>query len=251
MLNLIKAELYKTSRRPFLYITISLGFNLLIVVAGVAISNMMRKTSTVMDFSPLAFTAINFIGAISFMMLVFMDVPMEEYKENTLKNLVSSTLSREKIYLGKYIAQVIIFLIMEIAAVITMIVTSYIFGLVGPNGFSDFLDVIYRLLVAFPIYLSALALYDLITVIIKKETLAVVIILGIVSGVPIVFSILDSLYGGVFTLIYPYLLFNPLKELVSIGLTNSIIGTNIIVGIVNTIVFLILGVLVMKKQEVK
>lgn len=251
MLNLIKAELYKASRRPF-FITISLVFNLFIVLEGVGINYMMRVKPDTIDFSALAFTAVNFIGAIPFMMFVFMDISLEEYKENTLKNLVSSTLSREKIYLGKYITQVIIFLLMEITAVITMIVTSYALGLVGPNGFSDFLDVIYRLLVAFPIYLSALALYDLITIIIKKETLAVVIILGIVSGVPILFSILDSLYGGVFTLIYPYLLFNPLKELVSGGiLTTSIIGTNIIVGVVNTIVFLILGLLVMKKQEVK
>ncbi len=39
-------------------------------------------------------------------------------------------------YLSKYIVQVIIFLVIEITAVLTMIGTSYALGLVGPNGFS-------------------------------------------------------------------------------------------------------------------
>lgn len=251
MLNFIKAELYKVARRPFLYITISLVFNLLIVFAGVATNYAMRLNSEMADFPALVFVTINFIGTIPWIMLMFIDVPLEEYKENTLKNLVSSTLSREKIYLSKYIVQVIIFLLMAITAVITMIITSYVLGLVGPNGFSDFLDVIYRLLVAFPIYLSALALYDLVTIITKREGLAVVVILGVVSGVTIIPAMLAGLYTGIFDLISPYLLFNPLRGLINIGLTTRIIETNIIVGIVNTIVFLILGVLVMKKQEVK
>ncbi len=113
------------------------------------------------------------------------------------------------------------------------------------------MEVILRLLIAFPIYISALAIYDFITIITKKEGLAVVVILGIVSGVPMIFSILSSIYEGIFTLIYPYLLFNPLKSLVSEVLTTKIIGTNIIVGIINTVVFLILGILVIRKQEVK
>ncbi|NGU53915.1 ABC transporter permease, partial [Clostridium perfringens] len=45
--------------------------------------------------------------------------------------------------------------------------------------------------------------------------------------------------------------FNPLKSLVSEVLTTKIIGTNIIVGIINTVVFLILGILIIRKQEVK
>lgn len=251
MLNLIKAELYKISRRPFLYITMCIIFNLLIVLAGLASSYAMKENPNMVDFPILTFATINFIGAIPWIILMFIDIPLEEYKENTLKNLVSSSLSREKIYLSKYITQVIIFLIIEITAVITMIGTSYVFGLVGPNGFSDFLDVINRLIIAFPIYASALALYDFITIITKKEGLAVIIIIGIVSGVPIIFSILGNIYGGVFDTIYPYLLFNPLKGLMHEVITSNMIQSNIIVGIINTIVFLILGVLVIKKQEVK
>lgn len=251
MLNLIKAELYKVARRP-LYITICIIFNLLIILAGIAMHYAFLENSRIPDFSALVFITINFMGAIPWIMLMFIDIVLEEYKENTLKNLISSSISREKVYLSKYIVQVIIFLVIEITAVSTMIGTSYALGLVGPNGFSDFKEVILRLLIAFPIYISALAIYDFfITIITKKEGLAVVVILGIVSGLPIIFSILSSIYEGIFTLIYPYLLFNPLKGLVSEVLTTKIIGTNIIVGIINTVVFLILGILVIRKQEVK
>ncbi|WP_415298306.1 ABC transporter permease [Clostridium perfringens] len=250
MLNLIKAELYKIARRP-LYITICIIFNLLIILAGIAMHYAFLENSRIPDFSALVFITINFMGAIPWIMLMFIDIVLEEYKENTLKNLISSSISKEKVYLSKYIVQVIIFLVIEITAVLTMIGTSYALGLVGPNGFSDFMEVILRLLIAFPIYISALAIYDFITIITKKEGLAVVVILGIVSGVPMIFSILSSIYEGIFTLIYPYLLFNPLKSLVSEVLTTKIIGTNIIVGIINTVVFLILGILVIRKQEVK
>ena len=142
---------------------------------------------------------------------MFIDVVLEEYKENTLKNLISSSISREKVYLSKYIVQVIIFLIIEITAVLTMIGTSYALGLVGPNGFSDFMEVILRLLIAFPIYISALAIYDFITIITKKEGLAVVVILGHLS----LLLNFQYFYLEVIILIFlfspPYLIFLTLK----------------------------------------
>ncbi|MGG5461408.1 ABC transporter permease [Clostridium sp. B9] len=254
MLNLIKGELFKVFNRP-VYITICAIFNLLIFAYGFLLKYVgkIEINSVNLEINPLIMVATNFIIVTIWILPMFTDLYLEEYKENTFKNLISSSLPRWKFYLGKYITQFIIFFLIFATSIVTLIITSYIFGYnTGIGELNQFTDLTMKFLIAMPLYLGALAFYNLVTIITKKETIAMLSMYSIVIGVNIIGNVLASIKGGIFEVINSYIIFNePLINIVENGMNLETVFRAITSGTLTAIIFLALGVLVINKQEIK
>lgn len=251
MLNLIKGELYKVFNRP-VYIVTALLLWVGIVGMGIFFKyfgsfNLNGEYMT----NPLVDISLGFIFITIWILPMFTDVYIEEYKENTLKNLVSSSTPRWKIYIGKYITQILIFLMIFISAIVVMGLTSILLGLLDKNGYEAIWTLILKFLVAMPIYFGVLALYNVITIIFKKETIVIVVIFAVISIVGVIGNFIAFVNGGLFEVLNNYNIFNgAIQSLVYSDLNLPIVFRSIICGLGNMLIYLPLGLFIYKKQEV-
>lgn len=247
MLNLIKADLYKYINRPYIYI-----LNI-ILVSGIVVLGLSYGQSYKMGESkeslikPLLFM-LNLSGIFVF---TFSDNIIEKGKYNTIKNIASSDIKRSSIFIGKVITQLVLGLITFSICFIVTIIVSYVFDIVPNGGINDFIDVFFRYMISIPTILGCISFYTLILLFVKGEGRGAFLSLIVVLIFPTITILLSKNIGHIFTIIDKYFLMNPLElisnEILTFNEAISCIGA----GIINTIIFVFLGVLMMKKKDIR
>lgn len=245
MINLIKAEIYKNIHRPFLYV-FTLIISAIILIVEILLSS--ENTTRMIVLSVVCPVGINFA-----LMLIwlFSFGFSEEYKHGSLKNLVTSNISREKIYLGKVVVQIIVILLM---GVIILGVFGGGFLLLQPgDGYSNdlLINELIKIISMLPIFLAGLSLYNLLIILTKRESIASCIYLGIFFLFSEFINLLSKTVWSKLAILNDYLFQTQTSIMKNLLATNSEIIQAVLVGIITFIVFTALGALIFRRTEVK
>lgn len=194
MLAFIQGELYKVLHRKYIYI-----FILILSIIFVGGSMYVLKGNILPATVPLTQHFVlqngNFIalGVLVLLMLV-LPILTEEYKYNTLKNLVTLNLSKAQIYLGKLFVQTSIMLILAV-----VFITEFVFVLQAiPSGESAIgkllLEFILKIICTIPCYIATIVILNLMAILLKN---AIVICLVYYYGYIQIYMILMFTCGNI------------------------------------------------------
>lgn len=211
MFEYMRAEVYKVLHRKYTYIFLIavLGCELLLT-AGWAFTNS-RGNDVTFGW---AFTVlVRMLSVGLYCTLLTEDIVFsDQYKSNTLKNEVAYGLSRTRIYLGKLIVScltAVVLCAILIAAYLGMCwvalpqdsaeITASSLQLVG-----------YCLLAALPIWLGGQALVNLVFFLVRSNTVASFIVVGVLAALPQVFQLMGVMVHEIFVVFYEVTLTAPL-----------------------------------------
>lgn len=242
MLNLIKADLYKSFHRLYLYVFMG-AMIALTVFCNAVFASMGMPFEMSLQF------AMGLLMFPLFFVVMFVDiVTAEENKEHTFKNTVSFGLSRNKIFLAKNISAVLV------AAVVAAVTLSAFFlsailllhpekagGPVIPS------DYVLKIAVALLLYIAAISLGTLLAVIVKRNSLFTFSYFGILVLPALVFKLL-SLTNPVFA--YPEYAMLFMQTRILAEATHPQIMMVIWNALAHIAVFQVLGLILFKKQEI-
>ncbi len=255
MLNYIKAELYRSFNRLYLWnlVGITSALILLLVILG--------NANNVGNLPFLLQIGIEMLGVPIYLIIMIVDMVIgEEIKNLTLKNTISFGIPRGKIVLSKIIVTVILAFV---AAIIILIVFlgsgAILFGVEGVSS-TLFKDFTLRLLAAIPLWIGAISLGTFLGFFFTNYTLCAFVYTGLFVVTGPIIRLLSTLVSDKFMYINNILITTRLKALSSMNLagvqeyqyiTADNLAFAVIVGIACTVVFAILSILYFRKKEVR
>ncbi len=252
MRNYLKAELYRNFHRKALWMTIGI----LMLCATVTILGFWwynQSVNSVYGLENFLFVVPPVILVYIFLMMIFTDMSIvEEFKNNTIKNIVTSGLTREKIYVCKVIESIILMLICSFSVSIgTMCIGYFVLGIQEKELFQAVInELIPRGSMAVLLYMGAIAMLSLLSVVIKNGTGAAILYVFIILYSGNVFDLLGKYVSPIFLKFDPFILPNQLSLLTrGSNLTNKQLILAGSVGVGYTIIFTVIGVLVLKKKD--
>lgn len=190
MLNYTSAEFYKAFHRKYLYLT----FGAICILAALLCAGFIFVNSggAHVEFSQGAQNMIMMLSVGLYAAILVCDMVFsDQYKSNTLKNEVSFGIPRVRIYLGKLAVEAIIGVVMSLLVVVFYVGMCY-FTLYAstPEETALTMEIIsYCVLASIPQWLAALALTNMFFFLVKGNTLASFLTVGIIAVVPTVLEL--------------------------------------------------------------
>lgn len=246
MRRYIRAELDRNLLRPyFLLMTLIVtGFAVALNVVGSRFGGEMY-----VDYSIQMLPA--FFGLPIFLIIMIVDmVSMEEFKNGTIKNIVSSGLSREKIVISKIVVSCILGLIAAFVVMGTYLLSANILMGTPPNIEAGVLyrGLMYMLIGVVPLWLGCVGVCTFFTTLIDKSFVSGFIYYIYISIVPGILGFANVLTGkAIFGEINKYMI-NPTLEGIGSGTVDFQKG--ILIGLGHLLIFGLLSVLVFKKRDI-
>lgn len=248
MINYIKAELYRNFNRPYLWIYS------LIIAAIPLIIVILCKTSNVSSVNLAALLKFSLSVLIIPVYLVIGMIDMiscEEYKNGTLKNVVSFGVPRGKLIVSKFAAAVIVAFISAFIVLIVLCGSGAILLGVGNNIGSVFLDTFMRIGAAVPLWISAIAIGIFFNMLITNSNVFSFVYIGIFLIMPQGFKLLSIFASHKFKYLYDIFPTTQLNNLGKSQIVSGQINEAIVLGCLYTVVFLILSIICFKNKEIK
>ncbi|MGL4572048.1 MAG: ABC transporter permease [Clostridium sp.] len=245
MFNLVKAELFKYSKKPFIY---KLNLIFILCIMAVPLSLYLFEAEGV--YREYIINGLGmFFNTILILVMVFATVFLDDFRDGTYKNLVVSNLSKREIYLGKYICQVILACITMVICTIAVIIAL---TFIKSNGTMDGIinETVERFLCSIPMYFAGIALVDLLVIIIKRGAVYITYYL-ILSALPTIIGIAESIVWDKLSCIREVLMSSILSNIEVAGATSKHLFIAVASGIIYTVIFLVIGITVFSKQEIK
>lgn len=235
MSKIIKTELYKLQYNKSFYLII-----LVLIAAHIGLAFIDPKDNS-FDVIMTSFSSLLPL----FSAVVCISLTQNDYNAGTLKNIVSSGVSRTAIYFGKlfviFIATAILFLVEAIASIIMLFVTT-------PDVTIDIAIILPSVLLQLVVALNYTVVFFLIGNVIKSSAFAVICcyvfylfdayVVGCIGNFLHISGLDDHALGAVTTAV----------EKISVD-TVSIVNLGIITVII--IVFALIGTIVFSKQDIK
>ena len=104
--------------------------------------------------------------------MIFSFIIIREYSQNTFKNIISSNLSREKIYLGKLITINILNIGIYLSFVlVNTIIVLILFKIDSSLNLNNLFDFIKHIIYALPLYMGLSSLGCFMAFLMKKDSL--------------------------------------------------------------------------------
>lgn len=197
MVDYMRSELYKVTRRSYLYL--STGVLLLLETLLVLLWAWMNGQEGGAAFltSAGAFSMIAGMLSVGYYWSVLTAdmVFSEQYKFNTLKNEVSFGLSRRRIYVGKLAVEAVVSILVCLAVFLWY---GLLCRLLLPEGepWGKALEVVgFSFLAALPLWLGCLSLIHMLFFLMKSTTGASMIVAGMLVGAGQILLLLSMLVG--------------------------------------------------------
>lgn len=242
MFKLIKADLYKSFNRVYLYVFmavmagLAILYNIILSANGASRENSFGSSLYLLLF-PL------------YLLASFADiVTAEENKEHTLKNTISYGISRSKLFITKNISGIIIAFFVAAVTMIAFLASGYIFLTPGAGFTSEFLsDYLIRIAIAMLIYIAGINLSTLLAILVKRNSLFSLSYIGFLMFTPLVFKLLS--------------LINPIFEKGEFAMLSTQIQfiasskpeefmTTVWIALAHIILLNIIGLIFFKRQEI-
>jgi|GEM_PF-313706 len=257
MLNYIKAELYRTFNRKYFYFftgilaVLALGLNILLKLVGT------KDNVTLINAIALPVTDYLLLFPILLLVMIVDMIYTEEYKNGTLKNVVSFGMSRSKLVFGKFIAIIILAFIAYFFVLITFFVSSaVIFGIghysnrISPITYFNIIAT--RYCAGILLWVAVIAVSLLVSIFVNSYNTFIYSYIGIFLILPIAINLLSRIIDKNIAKIN-YFLITGCISLVSTynGVDKGDVFWAIAVGLVYIVVCLSLSVVWFSKKDVK
>lgn len=252
MRNYLKAELFRNFHRMYLwgYIICFIGLGFLACLSARYFNYHNDAQITV---EVIIGMGVSMIPGYTYLMMLFNDISLgEEIKNNTIKNIVSSGMSREKIYLCKFVeafilmafCTLIIFLVNVLMAVLLLDVQS------NANFMNALHEGLTRGIVAMFLWSGAIALSLLFFMIFSSGTLAIGMYIVVMTLMKPLLNLLGNYINPMFYDVREYLLTTQLNYISSgQNLSNEESIMAIVIGIIYTISMIFIGMRVLKVKN--
>lgn len=254
MLNYIKSELYRTTHRKYPYVLIGTSSLICILVNVLALWFMKDQAAVNRITMPdMLMISTGLFTLIYYSVIMIVDIVFsDEHKHQTLKNTVSFGINRTKIYLGKFIVEVIVATVSLIIVATVLILSSYIcLGLGGASMAETLGNFGNKLIAVFPLWLTGIAIANLLAFNIKNNNIFAFAYLGVVAIFPGIIKLLGY-YKPIFAKIQSYLVSYNIKLIVG---QDRILSDDItkfyVLGIVYITLITVIGIISFRRREIK
>lgn len=268
MVNSIRAEIYKLTRRPYFYVLNLLCAAFALLVVGC--------------LSYIKFSALSNQDAVNFpfsLNILLMGMPIglylvavggdavfsEQYKYNTLKNEVSYGLPRVRIYLSRLVVTLLLMAVVFVVTIGVYLLASLVllgipsdqmamasFGMNAAQSVQMMLQMLgYYVLASFPLWLGALALSIAFYFLIRSSNMAGIAFLALMVGVPAILDNLGKYVNPMFHHLY-HLTLDYMGGLVISAKTMdwTLTGQCWLVGLAWAVVSTAVGLFVFSRREI-
>ena len=250
MVNYMRAEFYKVFHRRYTYIFLLVLLACEgLLVAGWAFTNA-NGNDVGFDFGAGVLAMMLSVGLYCTVLtgdLVFSD----QYKFNTLKNEVSYGLSRLRIYLGKLLVSCITALVLCAVIIATYVGMCWV---VLPHDVATVGQTLsnlgFCLLVALPVWLGCQALVMMFFFLLRSNTVASFLIVGVIMAVPQVLKLLGAMVHPVFRYAYNVMLTPVLDAAPNMVGDWRLVGFACAVGAGWFLMSTAIGVVIFRKREI-
>lgn len=255
MLNLIKAELYKISKRPIMYVLVGvLIFSIVFVILGAKGSLNLN-----IDFNFGGFASNTRVGMLRIVsvslpfvlifMMIFGIVFTEDYAIGTAKNMFISKVTRERIFFSKFITQIILAYILATIGLISFIIMLMV--LEPGEGYSRklIIDFIFRFYVVTIPYIGGIAIVNFLSILLKREYLVCIVYYVLIAQVQFIIMIISKVIFDNVEVLGKFLLFGNVGILATSFSSLNDIVISVLVSFIYIVVFTTLALSIYKKQE--
>lgn len=259
MLNYIKSEFYRNINTKGNYIFL-FGFMafacFLNIVLGTFANNDVnfRYANTAFSFS-------SFYSAMGGIVLICLPFALlvcgQEFKNNTLKNSISYGISRNQIYFSKFLVEIVIGTINLVLISASYIISAYI--MLEDSGILHFNYLIRAIVACIPLFLVGVVLAHCLYFILENEISVWTTWIIIMIVVPKILSMLGKKIV-VFNKIASYMPINIMNtytyqegstSVLMSWMDKQVFIKCFVVGIIGTIIFYTLGLVLFKKRDIK
>ncbi len=251
MVDYLRAECVKAFRRKYFYIALA------VCLAGevlLLLSSWLTYTwgNPSITFSGTAKMVAAILTFGLYATLITGDIVFsDQYKHNTLKNEVCYGLPRSRIYLGKLLVSMLVAL-----AACVVLIAFYVGGcwLLFPHDGQEgdlFALLGYCLAGALPLWLGSQALVMAVYFLVRSNTMAAFLSIGILSVLPAVLQVLGLLLNPVFEMIrqvMPSVMLDTLRNMV---FQWDYVGLCWLVGVLWCVGATALGLVLFRKKEIR
>lgn len=245
MLNYIKSELYRNFHRKYFWVYTGI-FSLLGLLMNLMGAGHNGKT----PLSDALSMCVYIFVFIIFILLPIIDmVTAEEHKNGTMKNTISSGISRSTVVISKFIVTVILCFVFGIIGLGVFSLSSFL--LFGAGNEALLCSSATRILISLPLFIGTVSIGTFIALAINNNTLFSFAYFGVFTITSYIIKALSKLVSRNFEKIYNILITVQLGSLKGNQLTADITSRAIISGIAYTLVFLVLSIVVFNKKEIK
>lgn len=256
MLNMIKSELYKTARRPYVYLVVGITCLLILfIVLLFYFSNYSFSAGDRTYYEHIASMLLQVLSiGVYFVAPITDAVFSEEYKHQTMKNTLSFGMPRSSYYLGKLFTQLIVAIIsMAVIFAITLGGAWVLLGVSDGAGAAQITQLVLgRMLLALPLWIGALCISNFLAFLIKSSTLYAILYVLLFALVAPLIQVLGMSLSPVFTQIHEWLIMPQFGMLTGAEtLQNMDIIRCVVVGLGHGLVATLLGLMIFRKKEIK
>lgn len=242
MFNIVKAELYKNTRRPLLYLLTAVCAAVITLLNSTFYFNHTLRESAMPSMLSLSYVGLLFI-------VLFADLVLaEELRFGTLKNTVSFGAARGSIYGGRLVSASILYLAYFAAISLVFWATSCLFMPAGPGFNGAFIaNFLLRAAATLTTRLSALSLAMFLALLLKRNATLIFAFLGAML-LPAGLLLYLSPQGQVFSQLLSMTLIVQSTMVGRTAIENM--GVIMLTSAVRFAVFAAAGMLVFHRQEV-
>jgi ABC-2 type transport system permease protein len=241
MCRLIRSDLYRLFRRPYLFVltgflsVLAILFNLMFSV----------DTSVQRSFQ----FSLNYLKFLPLFEVMIVDIVMaEENKFSTLKNTVSAGFGRRHVYTGKLITSIILTLFCDGITFLFYLCSAF-FRLYARNDMTSafMADYTLKIAVALLLILSAMFVAMVFAVAFQKNAVYIFSFIGFILILPLVFEGF-GIQMDAFRVLYEITIFGQAESLYNIKTAQLYIP--VLVAILHIAIFSIFGIRLFRRQEI-
>lgn len=254
MLNYVKAELYKSTRRlyPYLFLAVIMGLEALIL--GFMRFETLGDVALHINFTDLVNILLPVLSMGLYFTFIVGDIVFsEQYKHSTLKNEISFGIPRTRVYLGKLITEAIVGLVLLALMVGFYLLLSAVLFPKDAESITALKVLGTALLAAVPLYVGALGLIHCCFSHLKSSVVAGVLpaaflamtgsVMGTAMNLPL------GLFSDISRVVYPFLLTTPFSQL-SPDINGAFVLNAWCIGVGWLVVTTALGIILFRKKEI-
>ncbi|UFH65200.1 ABC transporter permease [Clostridium cadaveris] len=254
MIKLIKAELYKYYKRPFIYVVIGALISAMAFVIYSSQGNLIVDVIVAKEgYSREAFIKVAGFGFpfITYILMLFSVVMTDDLKAGTIKNLLSSNVNKYKIFLSRFIVQVILAFIVSVVSLIAFFLMISTIEAGNEYSISLVRDFLMRFAVVSVGYVGMIALINFLSVLIKNESVVSVIYYFIILQISVVIFLLKKTIAPQVEWIQRLLITYNIGYVGNAFAEKSTYIPVIVTGLIYATLFTLLGMFIFNKQEIK
>ena len=254
MMNYIKSELYRSLKNRNLKIMMAIFLGLM--TAMVLVLYYYRVTDPNFNYANTRFTMGMIYTSMTMMMLLTMVISAliddSEYKNHTIKHSVAFGIDRKIIFLGKFLVQVLVCIVVYVVILAYLIGISYLF--LKHSNVDEIATLVRISLGCLTCLIAGLTISYVFIMIHENQMIGATWGIVIIVGLPIICNLLGrkvEIVGKIGDLL-PYNLVADAGKVVSSNGTDfgAAVSTSII-GAVWTLAFLLIGIMTFQKKEIK